>query len=72
MLFAADLLAQFAKTLKLKAVPFQTLLRFLEGDASQEESSDAIWEVYQNLLAIAVQVNPFHSRSYLMLVSISG
>lgn len=68
VLFAADTIAQFAKLLKLKAVPFQSLLHFLGGSATQEEPSDAVWDIYQGLLSTVVQVRPlftcYHFRAF--------
>ncbi len=59
LLFIADLVNQFSKPLKLKAVPFPELMRFAEGKFNPAvESQEAVWDLYQALLRQTRKARP--------------
>ena len=59
VLFMADLVAQFSKPLRLKAVPFQDLLHLIEDKSgSVAESQDPIWDLYLGLLSQTAKARP--------------
>ena len=58
LLYVTDLLAQFPKVLKVSSVPHKEMLALLEGCAARgsEQPADSLWELYQDLLTLALQV----------------
>lgn len=55
----ADLVNQFAKPLKLKAVPFQDLLRLTESNpGALAVSGEPFWDLYLGLLGQTAKARP--------------
>ena len=58
LLYIMDLLAHFPKVLKVRSVPHKEMLALLEGCTARgsEQPANSLWELYQDLLTLALQV----------------